>query len=286
MPADLVGLLAVGALKRLPDLLLTRVIVRHRERHELFERHAVFGINVEQLLRHGRKTQPLLHDVHADEEGGGDLFLGLALLAQCLKRAELVERMERRTVNVLCQRVFFGQDVGAGIAHDAGHRRGLGETLLFHEKLEGAIAPAAGRNFEHAGLDALGVEDRPDIEALQERAPSDVLGQLLDRDAGLHAPDIRLGENKFVEGDVARRRQGDLLNGISHRDCLRDGRRKTPSRLPTRHEDRRSPLPFMGWVKNRDFRGSAAAEHAPACRLSVGYHRRRSRRGGVGSRPG
>jgi hypothetical protein len=85
-----------------------------------------------------------------------------------------------------------------------------------NEKLERAIAPAAGWNLEHAGLYALGVEDRPDVEALQERAPRDVFRQLLDRDAGLHAPDIRLRENELVEGDVARRRQGDLLNGSSH----------------------------------------------------------------------
>src|SRR5439155_26438128 len=55
-----------------------------------------------------------------------------------------------------------------------------------------------------------------DVEALQERAPGNVLGELLDRDAGLHAPDVRLGQNKLVERDVARRRQGDFLNGSSH----------------------------------------------------------------------
>jgi hypothetical protein len=42
-----------------------------------------------------------------------------------------------------------------------------------------------------------------DTEALQERAPGDVLGQILDRDAGLHAPDVRLGKNKLAEGNVA-----------------------------------------------------------------------------------
>ena len=119
-----------------------------------------------------------------------------------------------------------GGDVDAGIAHDAGHRRGLGEALLFDEQLERPVAPPASRDLEHAGLGALGIEHRPDVEALQERAPGDVLGQLLDRDAGLHAPDVRLGQNKLVEGDVARRRQGDLLNGSSHRDGLRDGRRR------------------------------------------------------------
>ena len=152
--------------------------------------------------------------------------------------------MQRRALDVLGERVFLGGDVDAGIAHDAGHGRGLGETLLFDEKLERPVAPPAGRDLEHAGLGAFGVENRPDVEALQERAPGDVLGELLDRDAGLHAPDVRLGQNKLVEGDVARRRQGDLLNGSSHRDGLRDGRREPLSRPPTRHEDRRSPLPL------------------------------------------
>ena len=133
--ADLIGLLAVGALDRVPDLLLAGVIGRHGERHELVERHAVFGIDVEQLLRDGGEAQPLLHDVHADEEGGGDVLLGLALLAQGLEGAELIERMERRALDILGQRVFLGENVDAGIAHDAGDRRGLGETLLLDEKL-------------------------------------------------------------------------------------------------------------------------------------------------------
>jgi len=74
-----------------------------------------------------------------------DLFLGLALLAQRLKRAELVERMERRAVDVLGKRVFLRRNVDARVAHDAGHRRGLGEALLFDEKLERAIASRIGR---------------------------------------------------------------------------------------------------------------------------------------------
>ena len=104
----------------------------------------------------------------------------------------------------------------AGIADHAGDRRGLGQALLLHQQLERPVAAAAGRDLEHAGLGALGVEDRPDVEALEQRAPGDVLGQLLDRDAGLHAPDVGLAEHQLVEGNVARGRQGDLLNGSSH----------------------------------------------------------------------
>ncbi len=59
----------------------------------------------------------------------------------------------------------------------------------------------------------VGIEHRPDVEGLDEAAPGDRLGQLLDRDAGLDAADVGLAQHQLVEGDVARRRQGDLLNG-------------------------------------------------------------------------
>ena len=55
-----------------------------------------------------------------------------------------------------------------------------------------------------------------DAEALQKRAPGDVLGQLLDRDPGLHAPDVRLAQHQLVEGDIARGAEDDLLNGGRH----------------------------------------------------------------------
>ena len=55
--------------------------------------------------------------------------------------------------------------------------------------------PPAG-NLEHAGLAALGVEDRADGEALEQRAPRDILGEFLDRHAGLDPPDIGLGERQ------------------------------------------------------------------------------------------
>jgi hypothetical protein len=42
-----------------------------------------------------------------------------------LEGAELIERVQRRALDVLGQRVFLGGDVDAGIAHDAGHGRVL-----------------------------------------------------------------------------------------------------------------------------------------------------------------
>ena len=101
--------------------------------------------------------------------GGGDVLLGQALLAQGLEGAELVERMQRRALDVLGQRVVLGENVGRGIADDAGDRRGLGQALLLDQKFERPVAPAAGRHLEHAGLGALGVEHRPDVEALEQQ---------------------------------------------------------------------------------------------------------------------
>ena len=124
--------------------------------------------------------------------------------------------MERGTLKVLREGVVFGQDRRRGIAHHARHGSSLGEALLLHQTLERPVATPAGRDFVKAGLGAVGIEDGPDVEALQETAARDVLGQFLDRNAGFDAPDIRLREREFVEGDVARRRQGDLLNGSGH----------------------------------------------------------------------
>ena len=51
-PPDLVWLIIAGATDVLPDLLLSGVIGRDRERHELLEGHAIFGIDLVQLRRH------------------------------------------------------------------------------------------------------------------------------------------------------------------------------------------------------------------------------------------
>ena len=53
------------------------------------------------------EPQALLHDVHADEECRGDVLLGAPLLAQSEEGAELIERMQRRTLDVLGQRVVL-----------------------------------------------------------------------------------------------------------------------------------------------------------------------------------
>ena len=72
---DLIRLLAVGPLERVPDLELARMVRCHGERHELLERHAILGIDVEKLLRHRGDAQALLDDIDADEIGGRDVFV-------------------------------------------------------------------------------------------------------------------------------------------------------------------------------------------------------------------
>ena len=155
--ADGVGLLVVGALQPLEHLLLALVVAADGEGHELVERHAVLGIDVEQLRRDRGEPQALPHHVDRDEERRGDLLLGLALLAQRQERPELVERVQRRALDVLGEQVLLGD---AALANDAGHRRGLGETLLLHQQFQRPVAPAAGRDLEHAGLAAAWSSDR------------------------------------------------------------------------------------------------------------------------------
>jgi hypothetical protein len=47
---DVVRLLDMAARELLPNLLLAHMIVRYRERHELLQRHAVLGIDVEEIF--------------------------------------------------------------------------------------------------------------------------------------------------------------------------------------------------------------------------------------------
>lgn len=83
------------------------------------------------------------------------------------------------------------------------------------------VAPAAGRDLEHAGFDAGLVNDRPDPEGLQQAAASDVLGQFFDGDA---ATFDWLSSNLLKE--CRARARGDLLNGSRDGRILRDGRPK------------------------------------------------------------
>ncbi len=57
-----------------------------------------------------------------------------------------------------------------------------------------------GRDLERAGLDTISIDHGPHVQALQEPAPRDVLGQFLDRDASLDAPHIGLAQVSLSKG--------------------------------------------------------------------------------------
>ena len=238
-PADVVALLVVSAGDLLPDLHLAGLVANYGEGHELIERHAVLGVNVEQRGRDGGEFEPLAHDLRADEEARRHVLDALAGVDQRLKGAELVERVEVDPLGVLGEAVLLGRDGRARLAHVAGHGRGLGEALGPHQQLKGAIAPAPGRHLELAGGLTLGAQHRPDVEVLQQATPGDVLGEILDRNAGADATDVRLRKDELVERDVARgRERRDLLNGRSHVGILHDGRPGDPlsTSYPSRSE--------------------------------------------------
>ena len=92
--ADEIGLLVVAALHGLPDLFLPGMVVRNREGHQLLQRHAVIGIDFQQLGRHAGELQPLLDDLRRHEEAGGDLLLAHSLFLQRLEGTELIHRVE------------------------------------------------------------------------------------------------------------------------------------------------------------------------------------------------
>jgi hypothetical protein len=106
------------------------MVVDDRECHELLQRHAVCGIDVEELLRDGGQAQPLLDDGRVHEEPGCDLLFAQPLFAQGLEGAKLVERMQGEALHVLGQRILFAE---AALPHHARHGLGLGHALLLHQ---------------------------------------------------------------------------------------------------------------------------------------------------------
>ena len=233
-------------LQCLPDLLLPRVIGVDREGHELVECHLLLGIGVEQRRRDRGKFQPLFDHAGRDEEGRGDLLLSAALLAHRLEGTELVERMQRRALDVLGQAVLLGEAIGA---HDAGHEGGLVHALLLHEQFQRPEPPPAGGDRVHAGLSAAVIQHGPHGDGTEQRPPRDVLGQFLDRHARLDVAHVRLAEHQLVEGNVARGAEGDFLL-LGHRDISGQASREPLSNLQTRHGKPGPPLTLV--VDGRD----------------------------------
>src|SRR3546814_15751954 len=124
-------------------------------------------------------------------------------------------------------------------AGDRGVRR---QPLALDQQVQRAKAPAAGRQMEPAGFLTLIIKGWPQVQALQEATPGDVVGKRLDRDAGLYAPDIRLGQVDQVERDIPRAAEDELGASFYHVCYSRTRRRETLSRLHTRHNAEGTPL--------------------------------------------
>ena len=191
------------------------------------------GVSIEDLaediarrtLLHGLAVRPVL-DAEGAETGvfevpvGGRRFRALELLVK--------QKRMSKTQPVPC------------VVRDAG----LAEEDSLAENVQRAEAAPADRHLENAGLGPLGVEHRPDGEAVQQSAAGDVLGEVFDRDAGLDAAEVRLGQHQRVEGDVARSVEDDLGGG-GHGNVLHDGAAGSLSPdLLTRHPIPRHPLPL------------------------------------------
>ena len=211
--ADLMGCRVVAVLHRLPDLFLARMVGGEGEGHDVLERHLLGDVELEKPGRDGGEAQALPDDLRRDEETRRDVVFGEALVDQRLEGAELVDGVQGLALRVLGEGIFLGD---AGIAHDAGDGHGLVQALGLHKAFEGAIAPAAGRDLVEAGFFAVRADDGADIEVLQQAAAGDVLGQCLDRHAGLHGADVGLAQDQLVEGDLADNGEGLDLGRFSH----------------------------------------------------------------------
>ena len=138
----------------------------------------------------------------------------VALVDHRLHRAKLVERMQRLAHGIFSEAVVLGENIAVRRAHDTGDWRIFRETPALDQQFERAIAPPPGRYFIAARLLSRGVAFGPDVEALEQGSPVDIVGERLDRHAGFHPPDIGLGEKQPVERDVARRAE-DEFRGLS-----------------------------------------------------------------------
>jgi hypothetical protein len=102
---------------------------------------------------------------------------------------------------------------------------------------------ATSRDLERAGFDPVGIKHGPDVQALQQAAPRDVLGQFLDRDAGLDAPHVGLAQDELVEGDVPRGGQDDILGCFRHQIFSTTGAGSHSPDLTSRHPSNPQPFP-------------------------------------------
>ena len=134
---------------------------------------------------------------------------------QIFESPELIERMQRLAHRVLREGIFL---LDAVRFDNAGNRRVPGEALLFDEKFEGGEPPTAGSHVEFSRLGAIAIEERPDAQRLQQSAPGNVLGQILDAHPRFDPPHIRVRRHATIDRRIgslpALSRSGKRINGL------------------------------------------------------------------------
>ena len=80
---------------------------------------------------------------------------------QQLERAELIERMQADPLVILGEGIVLGD---ATIPDDAGDRLRLRHTLLLDQQFQRAVATTTSGYLEHAGLLAVGIDDRTNAQ--------------------------------------------------------------------------------------------------------------------------
>ena len=119
-------------------------------------------------------------------------------------------RLQVHALRIFGETVIFGENVVVRGADPARDRRILGKPPRLDQHFERAIAPAAGRNLIIASLLTLGVEDRANVQIVEQSAPRNVVSKVRNSLVRPHAPDIGRRQAEPVEGYVARGTQGDF----------------------------------------------------------------------------
>ena len=173
-----------------------------------------------------------------------------------LHGAKLVEGMQRLAHRVFGVAVVLGEDVIVCGADNAGDRRVPREKLPLHEQAERAVAPPTGRYLIPAGFLPRLVENGSHIEAMEQPATRNIIGEGFDGNAGLDAPDIGLGKFQPVERDVARGAEGEFRCRFGH------------AISPRQAAGRLSPGPLSCHGNGLPlflYRGGQPARHCPPC---------------------
>jgi hypothetical protein len=162
----------------LPCRFLHRMVIGHREGHQLVESHFLRAVKGDEVRIDDGQLETLAHDGRGHAEAGRDFLRPLAVLGKRVKRLELVGGVHRFADDVLGQadlaRILVVEDI-------AGNRLGLGDVLALRQQLESSEPPPS-RHYLELALRAV-----PHLQVLQQTMRVNAGGKLVNADgnAGL-----------------------------------------------------------------------------------------------------